>query len=113
MDPWTGAEADQLRPFVDVAVPPVGDATVTVGDREDLLTERSPLESWRWMGEAADGRSVELQCAAHGRPEPGRIEDGAVWWERPHRRVAAGQSIVAYDGEGRVVGGGVAARQPA
>jgi tRNA U34 2-thiouridine synthase MnmA/TrmU len=57
---------------------------------------------------------VTAQCSAHGasrtaevgRPDAaGRVD---VRFAEPHRRVAAGQSVVLYDGD-EVVGGGVAA----
>ncbi len=84
-------------------------ATVTVGERSALDVATTPLESWRWVGAAVEG-PVEIQCSAHGAAVAGRVTDGAVSWDQPHRRVAPGQSIVAYVDD-MVVGGGIAARQ--
>lgn len=84
------------------------EATVTVGTAEDLLVEVTPLESWAWTGEALTGE-VELQCSAHGRTAPGVVVDGLVRWRDPHRRIAPGQSVVAYRDD-LVVGGGIATR---
>ena len=84
-------------------------STVTVGTAEDLLVEVTPLESWVWAGEAFSGE-VELQCSAHGRPELGSVVDGFVRWRNEHRRIAPGQSVVAYRDD-RVVGGGTAGRE--
>ena len=84
-------------------------STVTVGTAEDLLVDATPLESWVWTGEAVSGE-VELQCSAHGRPSLGEVVDGVVRWRGEHRRIAPGQSVVAY-GDDLVVGGGTAGRE--
>ena len=88
-------------------------AVVTVGSREDLFVAATPLASWRWTGAPPDGPIV-LQCSAHGPTAAGTIADGCVRWAGPHRRIAPGQSVVAYvdePGVGEiVVGGGIAAR---
>lgn len=83
-------------------------ATVTVGAKADLSVESTPLESWAWIGGPV-GDEVMLQCSAHGSPAPGRVVDGAVEWRDPHRRIAPGQSVVAYVDD-MVVGGGIATR---
>ena len=88
-------------------------ATVTVGTKTDLRTGHTPLESWTWVGEPVEGPLL-LQCSAHGQPvvgrvEVGRAELGRVTWADPHRRIAAGQSVVGFSGE-IVVGGGIAGR---
>ncbi|MDE0607144.1 MAG: tRNA 2-thiouridine(34) synthase MnmA [Acidimicrobiaceae bacterium] len=83
-------------------------STVTVGTDEDRLVEVTPLESWVWTGEAVAGE-VELQCSAHGKPARGEVVDGFVRWRGGHRRIATGQSVVAYRGD-LVIGGGIAAR---
>ena len=86
----------------------VASARVTLGSAADLLVERSPLESWSWVGERVDG-TLLVQCAAHGEPVAAVVDDAAggasVRWAEPHRRVAAGQSLVAYVDD-VVVGGG-------
>jgi hypothetical protein len=57
---------------------------------------------------------VEVQCSAHGEPALGIVNGGAVAWVEPHRRIAPGQSVVAYLDEPGigpvVVGGGIATR---
>ena len=83
-------------------------STVTVGTAKDLLVEVTPLESWVWAGEAFSGE-VELQCSAHGSPALGEVSDGYVRWRNEHRRIAPGQSVVAYRDD-LVVGGGTAGR---
>ena len=81
---------------------------VTVGEKSDLEVTTTPLEAWTWTGLPFDGE-VDLQCSAHGSPEPGRVVGGAVEWSAPHRRIAPGQSVVAYVDD-LVVGGGTATR---
>ena len=83
-------------------------STVTVGSAQDRLVEATPLESWAWTGEAVGGE-VELQCSAHGKPACGEIVNGSVRWRREHRRIAPGQSVVAYRDD-LVIGAGIAAR---
>lgn len=85
-------------------------AVVTVGERAALEIDATPLESWKWTGPPVAG-PVRLQCSAHGPVAEGVVEHDRVRWAAPHRRVAPGQSIVAYaedpDGGPIVVGGGV------
>ncbi len=81
---------------------------VTVGEKADLQVTATPLESWRWTGAVYEGE-LDLQCSAHGATAQGRVVDGVVEWVAPHRRVAPGQSVVAYSGD-LVVGGGIATR---
>ena len=83
-------------------------STVTVGTAKDLLVEVTPLESWAWAGEAFSGE-LELQCSAHGSPALGEVCNGFVRWRGEHRRIAPGQSVVAYRDD-LVVGGGTAGR---
>jgi len=107
-------------------------ATVTVGSAADLLVERTPLASWAWVGDPVEGPLL-VQSSAHGKPAPafvagatgnglggadgtaggvhgiaGSADGPTVIWAEPHRRIAAGQSVVAYSGD-IVVGGGTCA----
>ena len=97
-----------VRYAVDVDVPA---ATVRVGSADELLADRLCLEQVVWADTPVTGPLV-AQCSAHGVPRPaevgapdavGRIE---VRFAEGLRRVAAGQSVVLYDGD-QVVGGGV------
>lgn len=86
-------------------------ATVVVGDRDDLLVEAQPVRGLRWVREPVAGE-VLVQCSAHGRALPAVIDPldddrALVRWAKPQRRVAAGQSVVAYVGD--VVAGGATA----
>jgi tRNA-specific 2-thiouridylase len=90
----------------------VASATVTVGSPRDLLVEEQPVACFRWAAGPVTG-PVLVQTSAHGAPARATIvtgHDGAalVRWAEPHRRVAPGQSLVAYEGD-EVAGGGTAA----
>ncbi len=104
------------RYVLDVAVDDRGDRRVTVGAKAELDAPITALESWRWVGEEPAG-PLTFQCSAHGRADAGRLEGGAVVWDTPHRRIAPGQSIVAFavdpaTGVEYVAGGGIAGRTP-
>ena len=87
-----------------------GSATVTVGDRAALDCSVTPLKEWRWTNGPMRG-PVGVQTSAHGQAESATIDtDGlSANWTEPRRRVAPGQSVVAYAGD-VVVGGGIADR---
>jgi tRNA-specific 2-thiouridylase len=100
------------RYAVDVDVPA---ATVRVGAADELLADRVVLDRVVWADRPVTG-PVLAQSSAHGVPRaaavvsaPGGTE---VRFAEPHRRVAAGQSVVLFDGD-EVVGGGVVASPPA
>ncbi len=87
---------------------------VVVGDRADLDVDAQPVDGLAWAAGPVVGPiagPVEVQVSAHGPTATAVIEpDGAdptratVRWARPHARVAAGQSVVAYVDD-EVVGG--------
>lgn len=86
-------------------------ATIVVGDRDDLLVAEQPIEGLRWTHEPVAGE-LRVQCSAHGRAVPATLVEhgsgqGVVRWHEPQRRVASGQSVVAYEGD-EVVGGAIA-----
>lgn len=104
------------RYVVDVDVDEAGHRRVTVGEKADLDAPITMLESWRWVGEEPDG-PLAFQCSAHGRAEPGHFDGDRVVWSSPHRRIAPGQSVVAFavdevTGVEYVAGGGIAGRTP-
>jgi tRNA-specific 2-thiouridylase len=104
-----GGGAPRYAVDVDLAT-----ATVTVGSKRDLLVDEQPVRGLGWAAGPVDG-PVLVQVSAHGTPQPARIVpvadgvDGAgvVVWDEPQRRVAAGQSVVAYEGD-EVAGGATA-----
>lgn len=98
----------------------IATATVRVGPRRDLLTDRTHLEAIVWATDPVEGE-VMVQCSAHGATAPARVvpvddQRAVIEWHDPHQRVAAGQSVVLYhdvslaDGTTAevVVGGGIA-----
>ncbi len=82
-------------------------SVVTVGTSADRMVSQTRLESWTWVGEPL--AKVDLQCSAHGKVAVGEVANGLVRWSGLHRRVAPGQSVVAYRND-LVVGSGVAGR---
>jgi tRNA-specific 2-thiouridylase len=91
------------RYVVGVDVP---SATVTVGDRADLLTDRVELERLHWVAAPTTGPLL-AQTSAHASPRACTAEGDVVCFDEPARRVAPGQSVVLYAGD-EVVGGGTA-----
>ena len=87
-------------------------ATITVGERADLDSTVTPLQDWRWVGDALEG-TLEVQTSAHGPVSAATVTSDStgagVYWSEPRRAVAPGQSVVAYQND-IVVGGGTAAR---
>ena len=88
-------------------------ATVTVGSDADLLRDELIVDRMSWIDGAVDGR-VLVQCSAHGRALPATImpaelaDSIVVRWDEPQRRIAPGQSVVAYDPTNTwVLGGGI------
>lgn len=87
-------------------------AVVTVGTASDLLVAEQSVTAFTWAADPV-ARTVLVQTSAHGRPGAATVMAGTdavtVCWDTPQRRVAVGQSVVAYEGD-EVVGGGTAAR---
>jgi tRNA-specific 2-thiouridylase len=86
---------------------------VTVGTHSDLLRDELVVDRMSWVDDSVYG-SVLVQCSAHGRPVPAVITPAdaersiVVRWAEPQRRIAPGQSVVAYDvANRRVLGGGI------
>ncbi|MDP6214544.1 MAG: tRNA 2-thiouridine(34) synthase MnmA [Acidimicrobiales bacterium] len=104
-----GGDGPRYATAVDTAT-----ATVTVGSATDLFTEATPVDRVGWAAGPVKG-SVLVQTSAHGEPVgavlgvEGPADGGqmSVSWDRPHRRVAPGQSVVFYDGD-LVLGGALA-----
>jgi tRNA-specific 2-thiouridylase len=96
-----GAHAE-ARYAINVDVPR---RTITIGSLADLHVEVTELADVVWIGEAVD--RITAQTSAHGHAEAATVNGAAVVWDRPHRRVAPGQSVVLYDGD-LVVGWGLA-----
>ena len=85
-------------------------STVKVGTQAELDCMVTPIEDWQWVGHPID-KQLEFQISAHGVTAEGSVDATGtrILWNNPHRIVAAGQSVVAYDRD-IVMGGGTAAR---
>ncbi len=101
------------EPRYALSVDPVA-ATVTIGERADLLTTEVELAGVTWHGAPVTG-AVRAQCSAHGAARPAEVVAGAAAADVIVRfvdavpAVAPGQSVVLYDSSGDVVlGGGTA-----
>jgi tRNA-specific 2-thiouridylase len=101
-----GVAAGERRYVVDLDAPT---ATVTLGTRDDLLRDRVDLHDLRFVdGIPSPGRGLDVQVRAHGTPAPGCLDGTRVRFEQPQPRVAPGQVVALYDGDG-LLGGGIAA----
>jgi tRNA-specific 2-thiouridylase len=85
-------------------------STVTVGAEADLLVAEQRVERLEWSAGPVAGE-VLVQCSAHGRPAPATVVPdeadptrAVVRWAAPQRRVAPGQSVVAYEADQVVAG---------
>ena len=87
--------------------------TVVVGDESDLDRTGLALHSMVWAGGAPESGRYRVQCSAHGTSLPcsvAVVDDDRVQvtLDRPHRRIAPGQSAVLYDDtDSYVVAGGL------
>lgn len=90
----------------------VAGARVVVDVAEGLLIDEVTLTRLSWVD---DGRAPDLaqvfpvlaQCSAHGEPIAATFDPrtATVRFDKPSRRVAAGQSVVLYRNDEVVVGG--------
>ena len=94
----------QPRYAVDVNVE---SATVTVGPKSDLYYEETPITNIQWIGEPVTD-ALDIQTSAHGHTARAKIAD-KIYWEKPHKKVASGQSAVFYE-EDTVVGSGIVSK---
>ncbi len=84
-------------------------ATVTLGDRRDLL--RGEIELTRLTvteASIAQGANVLAQVRSHGAAHPAVWLGDVLRWETPQPRVAPGQTVAMFDGD-RVIGSGIVA----
>ncbi|PIE27551.1 MAG: tRNA 2-thiouridine(34) synthase MnmA [Micrococcales bacterium] len=85
--------------------------TVTVGSADELLTDEVAATGPVWLARIPEpGAQVSAQIRAHGKAHPAEIAVATetavtVHLHDPIPRVAAGQTLVVYDGD-RVLGSG-------
>jgi tRNA-specific 2-thiouridylase len=88
-----------------------GSGEVVLGPPEGLLVDRLDLRQVRWFGPAGGSR-CQARIRSRGGEEPALFELGSeagvarVRFDRPVRRSAPGQPLVAYGDGGMVLGGG-------
>ncbi len=81
---------------------------VFVGIEEDLLVAEVELRQRTVTnGNLAEGRKVQVQVSAHGRPHEAVISKEGIVFVPKARRVAPGQIVSIYDGD-EVLGSGIA-----
>ncbi len=102
-----GVAAGERRYVVDVDA---ASATVTIGQRDDLLRTDIRVRGMTWVdAPTPPDRELEVQVRAHGQPLPGRLEaPDRVVLRDAQPRVAPGQVVALYEGN-VLVGGGIAA----
>ena len=71
-------------------------ARVTIGRREDLLSDVTPIGPTTWVDGPATG-PVLAQTSAHGEPAAGALTAGELRWHERRPRVAPGQTVAFYD----------------
>ena len=84
-------------------------ATVTLGERRDLLRDEIELTRLTVTGASIGrGASVLAQVRSHGAAHPAVWLGDVLRWETPQPRVAPGQTVAMFDGD-RVLGSGIVA----
>ncbi len=75
-------------------------ATITLGDRSDLLRATQPCRDLRFVGSRpTTSTELAVQVRAHGGIASACLGDDEVVWATPQPRVAPGQALVVYDGD--------------
>ena len=83
-------------------------ATVTLGDRADLLRGSVSLRDLTFVDALPAGRAdLYAQTRAHGEPVAASFDGTTVHFHAPQPRVAPGQVVALYAGDA-LVGGGIA-----
>ena len=86
------------------------ESVVTIGPRRSLRVEETTFVQPVWADQPFTG-TARVQASAHGVALPAEVLDARVVWGGPRDRIAAGQSLVFYDGDGpdaTVIGGAIA-----
>ena len=85
-------------------------ATVTIGDRVDLLRDDVRVDRLSFVAGSPPpvGQELLVQVRAHGVPVAGTLNGAIVRFVDPQPRVAPGQVVALYDGD-TLLGGGIAA----
>src|SRR3989454_12364562 len=87
--------------------------TVVIGTGDDLFGHELTLEEVNWLAAPlGPGDPVFVQCRYRAPAVPGRVRERAedtlsLDLAEPVRAITPGQSGALYDGDGRLLGGGV------
>ncbi|HEY3669678.1 MAG TPA: tRNA 2-thiouridine(34) synthase MnmA [Acidimicrobiia bacterium] len=82
-------------------------ATITLGERTDLLRDAVALRDLTYVDEPpADRADLFAQTRAHGTPVASTLDGTTVRFATPQSRVAPGQVVALYAGDA-LVGGGI------
>jgi tRNA-specific 2-thiouridylase len=83
-------------------------ATVTLGDRSDLVRDSVSLRDVTFVAGTPAGRDdLSVQTRAHGAPVASTFDGSTIRFLTPQPRVAPGQVVALYAGDA-LVGGGIA-----
>ncbi len=88
----------------------LAESVVTIGPRRSLKDDETGFVQPVWALEPFTGEAL-VQASAHGTALSATVHDDRVTWAAPRDRIAAGQSLVFYDGDGSdatVIGGAIA-----
>jgi tRNA-specific 2-thiouridylase len=100
-----GVSTGERRYVVDVDA---RTATVTLGERADLLRDSVELRDLAYVDAPCIGRAdLFAQTRAHGTPVASAFDGATVHFAAPQPRVAPGQVVALYAGDA-LVGGGIA-----
>jgi tRNA-specific 2-thiouridylase len=100
-----GVAAGERRYVVDIDA---RTATVTLGERRDLLRESVALRDVTFVDGTPAGRDdLTVQTRAHGAVVAAAFDGAAVHFATPQPRVAPGQVVALYAGDA-LLGGGIA-----
>ena len=86
------------------------ESVVTIGPRRSLQVEETGFINPVWADDSFTG-SARVQASAHGVALPAEVHADRVVWAEPRDRIAPGQSVVFYEGDGpdaTVIGGAIA-----
>ena len=87
------------------------ESIVTIGPRRSLQDDETGFTQPVWAHESFTGEAL-VQASAHGTALPATVEADRVVWHDKRDRIAAGQSLVFYAGNGgpddTVIGGAIA-----
>ena len=86
------------------------ESVVTIGPRRSLQVEETGFINPVWADDSFTG-SARVQASAHGVALEAEVHADRVVWAEPRDRIAPGQSVVFYEGDGpdaTVIGGAIA-----